>query len=228
MRKVRSAWGWDAGRAIGIRIAMAWLAAMSVLLAAPVRGQEHHDHATMATAEISGSDPHAAHRAMLQSPSYRVIDADYAVPDVTLRDQQGRAVSLRQLLSGDRSVAVNFIYTSCTTVCPVMTATMLQMQRKLNDSASKPMFVSISIDPDFDTAARLGAYAERFGADWTFLTGERGDVLDVLRAFSAWRGNKANHAAITLFRLAGAKRWTRVEGLASAAELVDVWTSGAS
>ena len=74
-----------------------------------------------------------------------------------------------------------------------MTATMLQMQRKLDDTASKPLFVSISIDPDFDTAARLGAYADRFGADWTFLTGERADVLDVLRAFSAWRGNKSNH-----------------------------------
>jgi protein SCO1/2 len=226
MRKEPSAWGWKAGGAAGICIACAWLAALSVLLAAPVRGQERQDQSATAPSQTPGeTDPHAAHRAMLQSPSYQVVDADYAVPDVTLRDQQGHAIPLRQLLSGDRSVAVNFIYTSCTTVCPVMTATMLQMQRKLNDSALKPLFVSISIDPDFDTAARLGAYADRFGADWTFLTGERVDVLDVLRAFSAWRGNKSNHAAITLFRPAGAKRWTRVEGLASAAELVDVWNS---
>ena len=163
---------------------------------------------------------------MLQAPSYQVVDANYAIPDITLQDQQGRPVALRQLLTGDRSIAVNFIYTSCTTICPVMTATMLQMQRELNDTASKPLFVSISIDPDFDTAAKLGAYARRFGADWTFLTGERGEVLDVLKAFSAWRGNKSNHAAVTLFRPAGAKRWTRVEGLASATELVDVWNRG--
>lgn len=229
MRKVRSAWGWDVGRAAGIRIAFAWLASMSVLLAAPVRGQEHHDQPVMATVELPGAtDPHAAHRAMMQTPSYQVIGADYAVPDVTLQDQRGHAVPVRQLLSGDRPVAVNFIYTSCTTVCPVMTATMLQMQRKLNDTASKPLFVSISIDPDFDTAARLGAYADRFGAEWTFLTGKRADVLEVLKAFSAWRGNKSNHAAVTLFRPAGARRWTRVEGLASAAQLVDVWNSGTS
>ena len=89
----------------------------------------------------------------------------------------------------------------------------------------KPLFVSISIDPDYDTAATLGAYAKRFGADWTFLTGERTDVLDVLQAFSAWRGSKTNHAAITLFRPAGAQRWTRIEGLASAKELAGVWNS---
>ena len=224
MRKKRSAWGWNAGRVAGIRMAFAWLAAMSVLLAAPVRGQEHHDQGTIAASETPGeTDAHAAHRAMLQSPAYQIIDANYEIPDITLQDQHGHAVALRQLLSGGRSVAVNFIYTSCTTVCPVMTATMLQMQRKLNDTAAKPLFISISIDPDFDTAAKLGAYADRFGADWTFLTGERGDVLDALRAFSAWRGNKSNHAAVTLLRPAGAKRWTRVEGLASAAELVDVW-----
>ena len=85
--------------------------------------------------------------------------------------------------------------------------------------------MSISIDPDYDTAATLSAYARRFGADWTFLTGERTDVLEVLRSFSAWRGSKTNHAAITLFKARRAQRWTRVEGLASAKQLADVWNS---
>jgi protein SCO1/2 len=188
-----------------------------VFLAAPVRGQEHPD---------ALADPHAAHRAMLQQPSYQVIDAEYSIPDVSLLDQQGRQVSLRELLAAGRAVAVNFIYTSCTTICPVMTATMLQMQRELSDTASKPMYVSISIDPDYDSVETLGAYAKRFGADWTFLTGQRVDVLDVLQAFSAWRGSKSNHAAVTLFRAAGASHWTRIEGLASARQLAEVWKNG--
>jgi protein SCO1/2 len=180
-----------------------------------------------ASGAADSADPHAAHRAMMEAPSFSVAEADYAVPDKRLLDQAGRAVELRELLAGDRPVIVNFIFTSCTTICPVMTATMLQMQRELDGHGPAPLFVSISIDPDYDSASTLDAYAKRFGADWTFLTGDRTDVLEVLQAFSAWRGNKSNHAAITLLRPAGAGHWTRIEGLASAKELVAVWNRGA-
>jgi len=173
-------------------------------------------------------DEHAAHREMAAAPSYRVSRAEYAVPDIVLTDEQGQVVDLHTLLSGDRPVAVNFIFTSCTTICPVMTATMLQLQRELVKEPAKPMFVSISIDPDYDSATMLSAYAKRFGADWTFLTGERADVLKVLQAFSAWRGSKNNHAAITLFRSVGADHWTRVEGLASARQLAEIWKKNVS
>ncbi len=221
------AWGWGARSATANRVALALLTAIGVFLAAPARGQEHQSPQALASAEIPGAtDPHAAHRAAMQAPSFQVVKADYSIPDVSMQDQDGRVVALRQLLSGEQPVIVNFIFTSCTTICPVMTATMLQMQRELDDAAVKPMFVSISIDPDYDDVATLAAYARRFGADWTFLTGEREDVLDVLKAFAAWRGNKSNHAAVTLFRAAGAKRWTRIEGLASARQLADVWNSG--
>lgn len=204
-RRPESAW----------RGAVSLLAAASVLLAPSVRGQDSHaNHA---------EDPHAAHRAMMAQPSYRVDQAEYEVPDVVLQDEHGKPVKLQALFAGDRPVAVNFIFTSCTTICPVMTATMLQLQRELADQPGKPLFVSISIDPDYDTAATLDAYAKRFGADWTFLTGERSDVLDVLQSFAAWRGSKTNHAAITLFKAPNAGHWTRVEGLASAKQLAEVW-----
>jgi protein SCO1 len=199
-------------------------AATAIALASSARGQEAGNDAA--------ADPHAAHRAMMTQASseatYRVNQAEYTVPDLVLQDEQGKSVRLRQLFSGDRPVAVNFIFTSCTTICPVMTATMLQLQRELADQPDKPLFVSISIDPDYDTAAMLGAYAKKFGADWTFLTGERADVLAVLQSFSAWRGSKTNHAAITLFRAPHAGHWTRVEGLASAKQLADVWRDNVS
>lgn len=199
----------------GWRGAVSLLAAAGMLLTAEVRSQDAHgNHA---------EDPHAAHRAMMAKPSYRVDQVEYSVPDVVLQDEHGNPVRLRTLFASDRPVAVNFIFTSCTTICPVMTATMLQLQRELADRPGKPLFVSISIDPDFDTAATLDAYAKRFGADWTFLTGERGDVLDVLQSFAAWRGSKTNHAAITLFKAPSSGTWTRVEGLASAKQLAEVW-----
>lgn len=173
-------------------------------------------------------DPHAHHRAQAASPSVQVDQRRYEVPDITLTDEQGRAVSLRELMSEDRPLAVNFIFTSCTSICPVMTATMVQMQRELADDPRRPVFVSISIDPDFDSADVLKAYAENQGADWTFLTGRHDDVVKVLRAFDAYRGNKMNHAALTLLRAPHATEWTRVEGLTSAQELARVWKGIAS
>ena len=197
------------------------LAITGLLLAAPGRGEDHATHGM--------ADPHAAHRATAAAaPSYRVDHAEYVVPDVVLQDEHGTPVRLREIFSGKRPLAVNFIFTSCTTICPVMTATMLQLQRELADQPAKPLFVSISIDPDYDTSNILGAYAKRFGADWTFLTGQRSDVLEVLQSFAAWRGNKSNHAAITLFRAPGQEHWVRVEGLASSSQLAEIWRNHVS
>jgi protein SCO1/2 len=173
-------------------------------------------------------DEHAHHRQMLAAPAINVLtDREYAIPDLRLQNERGDTVALRELLDGDRGLAVNFIFTTCTTICPVMTATLLQLQRELAGRPDAPRYVSISIDPDYDSAQVLHAYAERFGANWTFLTGSRDDVIEVLQAFNAYRGNKNNHAPVTLFRRPAADRWIRVEGLASAGELARIWSDGA-
>ncbi|MBS0387462.1 MAG: SCO family protein, partial [Proteobacteria bacterium] len=182
--------------------------------------------ADMAAADMPMTDEHAAHRAAA-SASLQVARADYRVPDVMLQDQRGATVRLRELMADDQPLVVNFIYTSCTTVCPVMTATLLQLQHQLMDESPAPRYISISIDPDFDNAALLRDYAARYHADWKFLTGDRDTVIGVLSDFGAWRGGKTNHAAITLLRRPGESHWTRVEGLSSAAELARLYRQGA-
>jgi len=174
---------------------------------------------TLGTAE---PDEHAHHR--IVSSDIVVKEAQYEVPDVEMRDEQGRLVRLRELLAEERPVAVNFIFTSCTTVCPVMTASFLQIQKTMQAGhVSAPDFISISIDPSFDTAPVLANYAKRFEANWSFITGSEEDVTRVLRAFDAYRGGKANHTPITLLRAPFGQSWTRVEGLASAENMVRVW-----
>ena len=168
-------------------------------------------------------DPHAAHRQMMQNPDIRVDYVLYDIPDVKLRDSAGNVVRIREFLDSDRPVAVNFIFTTCTTICPVMTATMLQLQRHLTNDSQVPEFVSISIDPDYDTSGVMREYASRYGANWTFLTGSAQDIDAVLRAFDAYRGNKVNHFPLTLMRAANDRQWTRIEGLTSARELAKVW-----
>lgn len=187
-----------------------------------------------AIAHEPDADPHAAHRAQAaaaaageSSTDTRVLPhQQYDLPDVTLVDSTGVPIKIRGLLASSDAVIVNFIFTSCTTICPVMTASLLQVQATLAQSNDgvQPHYVSISIDPNYDSVDVLRAYAKRFGADWTFLTGSHDDVVAVLRAFDVYRGNKLNHAAITVMRPAGSKaHWTRVEGLTTAAELARLW-----
>jgi protein SCO1/2 len=187
----------------------------------------HHHHEAGATAEAA-TDPHAQHHMAMQQTSVEVEHHAYAIPALKLLDSDGRSVDLAALLASERPIAVNFIFTSCTTICPVMTATLRQLQRRVAGQLDNPLFVSITIDPDYDTALVMQKYAERFGAEWTFLTGDHDVVMAALKTFDAWRGNKMNHEALTLLRMPGQSDWTRVVGLASADQLATIWSNGST
>jgi len=168
------------------------------------------------TAQAAEHD-HAAHKAALAHNTYSVSERDYVIPDVDLLDADGRVSSLRSVLNADEPVAVNFIFTTCRTICPVMTATFAQMQRQLGGLADGMRLVSISIDPEYDRPEVLKTYAAQFGAtgNWTFLTGDSGDIVDVLQSFDVYTGSKMNHQPVTLLKGPGDTSWTRIDGLAS-------------
>jgi protein SCO1/2 len=137
-------------------------------------------------------------------------------------NQDGQQVSLPELLDSDQPVMLNFIFTSCTAICPAMSAIFAGVQTRLGSDSERLHMVSISIDPEHDTPEALNAYARRFdaGPQWQFLTGSLEDSIAVQRAFDADRGDKMNHAPLTLFRAAPDAQWVRYEGFATAAELV--------
>jgi protein SCO1/2 len=168
---------------------------------------------------------HHHHHAMSQPDAgYQRSAASYSIPDVSLVDMDGKPVSLRDGLGGDEPVLLNFIFTSCTAICPAMSATFMQVQEKLGEEVGGVRMVSISIDPENDTPERLKEYAERFhaGAQWKMLTGSAEDSIAVQRAFDAYRGGKMNHAPVTFLRAGGADQsWVRLDGLASASDIVD-------
>jgi protein SCO1/2 len=180
--------------------------------------------ATTGLARAEMDHAHHHHQMMMSDSSgYQSATASYEVPDVKLIDRQGAPVSLRDDLAGDAPVMLNFIFTSCTSICPVMSATFRQVQQQLGEEGGQVRMVSISIDPEHDTPARLQDYADRYqaGPNWQMLTGTQQDSIAVQRAFGAFRGDKMNHAPATYLRAGGAgSPWLRLDGFASAGDII--------
>ncbi len=201
-----------------IMISLVWLLAF-----ASASSDEHAAHQQ----DQAVPDKHAAHRAAMKKTSYAATTEDYSIPDVELIDQMGESVSLRSLLEVEHPVALNFIFTTCTTICPVMTATFAQMRHELGDAGNELRLVSISIDPEYDRPDKLKAYSEQFraGEGWDFLTGDSADIVRVLKSFDSYAGSKMNHQPITLLKSPDNASWTRIEGLASGKDLANEVTA---
>lgn len=191
--------------ALCLAITAGWLAGSGVARAGEPAAAPMSDH---------------CHTPPAPSPFTRTTAA-YALPDLALTDRTGQRFSLKSLAGGDQPVVLNFIFATCTTICPVMTATFSQTRAELGPDAEKVRMVSITIDPEHDTPSVLAAYAEKFDApaDWLFLTGPSPEIERVLKAFDAYTGTKLAHRPITVLRAPGSSEWIRLEGLGSGADL---------
>jgi protein SCO1/2 len=175
--------------------------------------------AVAADAATAG-EPHAHHR--LAMPDVTRREVEYTVPRVSLARDDGKTVSLPEELNDGRPVVLSFIFTTCTAICPVTSYTLSQLQSRLGADRDRVRLMSISIDPEQDTPTRLAAYARKYGAGpaWHHYTGTLTASLTVQRAFDVYRGDKMNHAPVTLLRAAPGKSWVRIEGFATANDLL--------
>lgn len=236
-----------------LRAAPACVLSLALLaFAAPVaadhsghgKTEEHsHDHSGHGT-ETEGHDLSTSHR----MPDHLSMDDEntaeaamrpdgfqykrsaqaYEMPDVTLRNQMAQKVKFAELMAYDGPVLLNFIFTSCATICPVMSATFGQTQEDLAAIDDSYLMVSISIDPEYDTPSRLRDYAELHAArdNWVMLTGQFDDIFTVVRAFDAiYKGeNKMYHRPLTFLRASKDAPWLRLEGLLGSEELAAEYT----
>jgi protein SCO1/2 len=120
-------------------------------------------------------------------------------------------------------VILDFIYGTCTTICPVLSAGFSNLQQKLGADAGKVHLVSVSIDPENDTPKVMREYLARYRArpGWDFLTGSRSDIDKVMHAYSAWIPNKMSHYPLTLIRSGEKDQWVRLYGILSTAEFME-------
>lgn len=104
-------------------------------------------------------------------------------PNLELRNQCDQAVRFYDDCLKGKRVLVQFTYVSCEGKCPLVTANLVQVQRRLGARAGREVFfVSISLKPELDPPEALREHAARFGVGpgWTFLTG-RPDDIELLR-----------------------------------------------
>lgn len=154
--------------------------------------------------------------------TYKRTIEDYKVPDVTLVNQDGKRISLKALLDTGKPVMLDFIYGTCTTICPVLSAGFSNFQKKMGPESPAVRLVSISIDPDNDTPAVMKEYLKRYNAQpgWDFLTGKREDVIRVMKSFDAYVINKMNHYPLTILHVPGDPEWVRINGLLGTSDLI--------
>jgi protein SCO1/2 len=126
-------------------------------------------------------------QAISANPSLSVIAR---APEFTLQDPSGKPVRLSDYQG--RVVLLAFVFTTCPGVCPLISKQMSALQESLKQEGlfgRKANLVSVTVDPETDTAAVLANYAKTYGADpagWRFLRETPAKTQPVLKAYDEW------------------------------------------
>ncbi|HEY3040346.1 MAG TPA: SCO family protein [Pyrinomonadaceae bacterium] len=181
---------------------------------------------TVSRAPISGPTPIPAIRDTEDSLSF----SSSQIPDSKVLDQNGKSLNFYSDLIKGKTVAINFIFTTCTTICPPLTATFRRVQQELGRTGQNVQLISVSVDSSVDTPERLRDFAAKFnaGPGWTFVTGEKAEIDRLLRALGVAVANKNDHTPMILIGNDVSGFWTRSYGLSSPATLIKTMTDVAS
>ena len=143
--------------------------------------------------------------------------------DVLLINQDGQPMRVYTDLLKDKVVIINSFFTSCTSVCPLMTRNLAKIQERLGDRLGKDVhIISISVDPETDTPPRLKDFAGKFGAKsgWYFLTGKKESVEFTLRKLGQYVEARDDHTTVIIMGNVRTGLWKKVMGLAPADDLI--------
>jgi protein SCO1 len=153
---------------------------------------------------------------------YKRSIESYTLPDVVLVNQDGIKVPFKSYIETDKPVVLDFIYGTCTTICPVLSAGYYSLQKRLGSDVQKVRLVSITIDPENDSPRVLKEYLVKYHArpGWDFLTGSRADIDRVMRSFDAYIPDKMSHYQLTLIRSPKDGKWTRIKELIGGSDLL--------
>jgi protein SCO1 len=156
------------------------------------------------------------------------FDLTEAKLNTTVIDQSGKERQFYNDLIKHKAVAINFIFTACTSSCPLSTAIFRQVQKKL--TPQKVQLITISVDPVNDTPERLLEFSKKFNADanWSFITGEKATVSELLKNLNVFTGDKNDHSNTVIVGNDMTHQWTRLYGFPQAEEIIAALKNTAS
>lgn len=147
------------------------------------------------------------------------------IPDISVSDQHGHVHRFYTDLVKNKTVAINFVYASCTSVCPVLTE-IFRSTREILDArgGGETQLISISVDPSNDTLPRLREFALRYhaGADWFFITADKAEIDMLLKSLGAFSSKRDDHSTMVLIGNDANDRWVRSYGMTPVATLVQM------
>ena len=149
--------------------------------------------------------------------------SEMTIPDVVLVNQEGESVRFYSDLIEGKVVALSFIFTTCTTICPPMGANFARLQKLMTDHEEVAL-ISVSTDPTNDTPERLKAWRAQFKGrpGWTLLTGDKQNVDKALKALGVFTPDKTDHTPFLLLGNDAQGTWTRVHGFTPPDKVADI------
>ena len=109
------------------------------------------------------------------------------IPDVEVLDQEGRKQKFYTDLVKDKIVVINFVFTTCKSMCPLLGTNFTKLQTALGERLNKEIFlISVSTDPETDSPEKMKVWSEKFKAKdgWTFVTGSKEQLTPLLKVFT--------------------------------------------
>jgi protein SCO1 len=147
------------------------------------------------------------------------------IPDLILRDQDGRKVRFYSDLIKDKVVVLTFFYTNCTYTCTMQGRTFSKLQSLLGERLGKSVFViSVSTDPAKDDPAQLRLWGKRYnvGSGWTLVTGDEAEMNKLLIPLTGNRAGGGMHAPTTIIGNDRTGVWTGAAGVFAPEDLLKV------
>jgi len=145
--------------------------------------------------------------------------------DIELQNQNGQTMKLYSDLMKDKVIVINSFFASCSASCPVMSKSFAALQSRFADHLGRDLvFVSITVDPEHDTPAKLHAYAEKWKAQrgWYFLTGSKANVDAALKKLGQYVEEPSAHMNVIVIGNERTGLWKKAFGLAPSDELAKV------
>jgi protein SCO1 len=140
---------------------------------------------------LAASPGQVQHPSVEETKQIEIRGVKVSLPDLVLRDQDGRKVRFYSDLIKDKVVVLSFFYTSCTSSCPMQGKILSELQRLLGDRLGESVFlISVSTDPAKDGLQQLKTWAMRYKArpGWSLVTGDPAEMNNLLVPLI---GNKA-------------------------------------